>query len=784
MKSYINFLGKNKAYTAVCAIGLSISLAFVILIGTYVWQRLSIINENPDKDRVFVYGSPSWIALSFWDKESVDMEIPEVEVSSRLGMSDMCTVSYGEKTLSGKFAMVDPEFFDIFPYYGPSEGSLEAFSGNSGILISRKMANLLSKDGESPVGTTLSCNKGGSSEDLLISGIFEDMDVTLMPDVDFLLNMKNDPNKNGVVPGKYKSIGNCITLIRVVEGADTEALTSKLDDLIHKDYEAFTINAKLYSLKELFFYNGQTYTRTASKNMLIILSIVVALLLASAVFNYVNLTIALSGKRAKEMATRRLLGAQKGDIFLKSTGESIVFTAVCFVAALLLAQLLLPMMNKMMTGSNPNDFIRLTVGFGWKSLLAYVAGIVLLGTVSGMAPAAFSSHFSPIDVVRGSYRLRTKMTFSKVFIVLQNVLAVALIAIAMLMESQLRHMASRPMQSRTENLYRIITGERDVESQRGFTDRLAAIPQVKRVGFGSARPGKIGLSLSLQAYPFSDMGSMLKVLICDSVYFSIMDFAVVEDFGHSLDGSVWFGQEVSTLCGISDTTSIPQLNLNGATWDHAGGILKDFPTGPASEDEINPYLAVSVVATDNLYYAYPLIETTDQSEETKKAILAAYDDFCTEKYGAPRQPEECGFLSDLNKKALSDVTRTVRMMELFMGLSVLLSLLGLIAMSTYFSEQRSKDMAIRKVFGSDIETETRRGVKGYMTLSLLACCIGVPAAVMAGDRYLQQFAYRISGHWWIFALAVAATLFMAFASVVWQVSSVARRNPALELKKE
>jgi putative ABC transport system permease protein len=130
------------------------------------------------------------------------------------------------------------------------------------------------------------------------------------------------------------------------------------------------------------------------------------------------------------------------------------------------------------------------------------------------------------------------------------------------------------------------------------------------------------------------------------------------------------------------------------------------------------------------------------------------------------------------------VRRTLRLVELFAVLAVLISLLGLLAMSTYFADENTKQIAVRKVFGADVNSETWRNVRSYMVLTGIACLIGIPLAVWAARVYLERFAYRIENYGWVFAVAALVALAIAFGTVLWQTMKAARTNPATELKKE
>ena len=225
--------------------------------------------------------------------------------------------------------------------------------------------------------------------------------------------------------------------------------------------------------------------------------------------------------------------------------------------------------------------------------------------------------------------------------------------------------------------------------------------------------------------------------------------------------------------------------MNGAQPEFIGGIVTDFPARPASEGEINPNGGVIVTRAEELHYANCLlIGTTGEDKSFEDRIRQAYREYRLETSGVEEPAWRYGFIKDINRKQLAPVRRTLRLVELFAVLSVLISLLGLLAMSTWFADENTKQIAVRKVFGADVESETWRNVKSYMILTAAACLIGIPLAIWAARVYLERFAYRVEGYGWVFALAVVISLAIAFATVLWQTLRAARTNPATELKKE
>ena len=787
MKSYLKFLSRNKLYTAIEAVGLAVSLAFVILIGSYVVQQYEVAHESPQWKRTFVLGSDEFLGLTYWDKEELEMNIPEVEAATHVAV------------------LWQPDFFKVFPEYHLLEGSLEDFVGKEDVLISaslaRKIADQVGNDATvtpgltgSLIGTVIRVDK----VDRTIKGIYADFDGAFFMPADIITNITNSwaPEQGKV----FNSIGNYTTWFRVREDADLVDVQAKIKALLHNNYDASWGSEKVdawkaYRMDEAFFFTGSSnsLTRTGNVQMLRLLTIVVLLLLLSAIFNYVNLSLALTGKRAKEMATRRLLGANRTGILWKYIGESVAFTAVCFAAALLLADLLAPMVNSLVSNSDPDELmlgvgdtsVRLSFMMTPGYVLAYLAGILVLGVINGLLPAFAASRYEPIDVIKGTLRRRNKMILNKVFIVVQNVLSVFLVAMALVMEVQMRHMTTRPMHSTSEDRYYIEYSAQNYDAMRLFKDKVEKLPFVTKAGVGRGIPGLINMTVGVKVDEEHRVN--MPVIVCDSTYFQLLGLEVEEDFGHPLVHSMWMSRSAFNTAAVSDTSTVfpRRIRMNGAQPEFIGGIIHDFPARPASEGSINPNGSVIVTRVEELYYAdCLLIGTTGEDKSYEDQILQAYREFRLDTSGVEEPAWRYGFIKDINRKQLAPVKRTLRLVELFAVLSVLIALLGLLAMSTYFADENTKQIAVRKVFGSDVSHETWRNVRSYMVLTGIACVIGIPLAIWAARLYLQRFAYRVEGYGWVFVVAVLISLAIAFGTVLWQTLKAARTNPAIELKKE
>ena len=765
MKSYLKFLSRNKLYTAIEAVGLAVSLAFVIIIGSYVWQQYAVTREHPDRERVYVPGTPGFPALTYGFPDAIG-DIPEIESVSR-----MCNVVVHpvirEENTEAESVGVEPAFFEICPQFRFVEGSADVLLAPTNAILSASFARKHSLS----VGDALDIS--GSS--YVVGAILEDLKGTVIKPYDIFLNAA--VYKDEWQP--FDNYGSTVTMLKVRSGTDRKELFDKLESVCKDVYssiygQAFFEHLELSRYDELFFKETEGFFRHGDKATLKILMLVGLLLLLSAILNYINLSVALTGKRAKEMAVRQLSGASRAGIIWKYVAESIAFTAVCFAAGLLLAEAFCPAMNALL--NNPDIPIRVIWSPGY--VIAYIVIILLVGVLCGMFPAMMAGRYKPVEVMKGGYRRKSKMVFSKVFIVLQNALAVILIALAITMEAQMRKTQERPMNCNIENIF--FLKDFSGEDNAPLKDALEALPCVRRIGRSSGVPGSINMGQYGTTRDGQDI--LYKLIRLDSTAFSMFGFEILEDFHAPQFNSVWFSDKSFAATGFDtdyhDISGTLSRRTKGC--EQVAGVFKSFPTNNANMGE-EDYAIVSLMRSEDIPFAGWVIETAPDRKAAKAQIMEAYDNYIKGKpiYGT------LAFWVDENiAEAWKPARNNMRLVEIFMLLSILIALLGLVAMSTYYADEKSRDIAVRKVFGGTVDTEAWRTIWDYMVLVGIACIIGIPIAVYAAQEYLKDFIYKLEGYWWIFVVAVLLTGLIAFVSVIWQVLKAARTNPATELKKE
>ena len=754
-------MSRNKLYTAIEAVGLAVSLAFVIIIGSYVWQQYTVTWEHPDRERIYVPGLPDSPGLTY-GFPGVVAEIPEIE-----GVAMLCPLGLTYKESEVLYgAGVDRSFFDLFPNHRFVEGSADVISSKSDVILSEAFAR---RNGIS-VGDDITL---GESE-FKVGAVLEDPEGTVFRYYEVYLSA--ELYKDRYAP--FDNFGSTLTFMKVRPGTDRSVLYDKLETLCKKVYpdiygQSFFDRLDLFRFDELFFRDTEMRFRHGDLRTIRVLLLVGLLLLLSAIFNYVNLSVAMTGKRAKEMAVRQLSGASKAHIVLKYIGESILFTAVCFGMGLLLAEAFCPMMNRLL--SYPDVPIRIVWSPGY--VVAYVGIVLAVGTLCGVIPAVMAGRYNALEVMKGGFRRKTKMVFSKVFIVIQNVLAIILIALAITMEAQMYKTQNRPMHCDITDKFDLsfIT----MEDQTPLKDALERLPFVKRIGKCAGLPG---VNPGGQYSTTRDGKDILyRLYRMDSTAFRMFDFEILKDYNAPVFNSVWFSDESFAATGFDDDyQDISVLSQRTTGCDQLAGVFKAFPTNSANMGE-EEYAIISVVRPEDIWVGSFLIETSGDRKEARSKIMETYEEYAKEREVYLNYPS---WVDENIEAAWKPARNNMRLVELFTLLSIIIALLGLLAMSTYFADEKSRDIAVRKVFGGTVDTEAWRTIRDYMVLVSIACVIGIPIAVYAAQEYLKDFIYRLEGYWWIFVVAVLLTGLIAFVSVIWQVLKAAKTNPAIELKKE
>jgi len=787
MKSYLRFLSRNKLYTAIEVVGLSVALAFVLIIGSYVWQEYSISRENPDYERIYIPTQP----MPYGIFEPMKEQIPEIEEFTLVNSFDDVVMESDDERFVTRGLGVRGDFFDIFDYEFliGDKGCLESYTD---IIISESYAVKLAGKPELAVGMKI-VPVDYPSQAYTVTGVIKDFDNNYWKYMDFICKGESPLNDSAQKNPIFTL--SATAFIKVAESADGDALGGKIQDIFRQLWgeklnaamiDQFTIDIGIERFDKLYFSGEMidSYLNMGDRSQIIILLIVSLLLLVSAVINYINLNLALTNKRAKEMATRSLVGAEKAHIAVKYILESIGFTAICSIAAAGIAVALAPYIGRIIDGQT------ITIPFNAASISIYILFVVLIGGICGLIPALNISSIKPISIVNGTYRRKSRAGLNRVFILLQNILAITLIASAIVLDKQMNYMIDMPLGADIKDKFILSTDAEEAGDIIAMMDEIRQLPFVKKVALSRGYPTGVHFSTAIQLENSTDL-TPVKLLICDTEAFGIWDFDVREDFGAPLAHSIWFSESLYNCFDSREEAEKKAKSWNGnfnrTRIDNLGGVLGNIAGDNAMNERMDQSkVAVIVLPIDDfgLYNNTILIETDDNHDEATEAFDSIYRKFSDEYNGVYLEPWEFGYVEDMMVRELEEDNQTVKLLKIFAMLAVILSVLGLVAMSTYFASEREKGIAIRKVFGGTMASETRRNISEYMIITLIGSAVALPVAWIFCERYLEEFAYRIELTIWPFAGAVLLALVISLASVLWQTLRAARTNPAEALKKE
>lgn len=762
IKSFLKFLSRNKAYTAIDVFGLSVSLMFVILIAVYTVQELSVDKFHKDVDRIYVLANDKGPSTALPIAYRLQERYPEIEqvcpvITTNVGNQ---IVKNNDKKLTARTVPVDSCFFNFFSFKLLAGDKNRVLENRSNVVLSKTFANKLFGT-EDPIGQSVII---GDSLSFLVSGIMEDIKHSTIPYADIMFRVERAHEYNWSISMDHPgNAGSTVAFLKMKPGAD---LRPKIPDILAYFKESFWIYQRdmskvvnLIPMSELYFseLNDFGSVQTGNKRLVIVLLSVGILILVFAIFNYINLTVAQAGQRAKEMATRRLLGSSRGDLFIRMMIESTLLTVISFGIGWLLAHAAVPFVNDLL---QTQIDLMATFTPGW--CLAGIVLILLIGVVAGLLPAVLISSVKPIDIVRGTFRRQTKMVFSKVFITFQNGITIAMIAASIVMILQSRHLINAPLGYNTNSILEVANGFANNSDRNAAIDEFGRQPFVKRVGLAAGMPLSGSNNMSSE-YEGKFLG--FQQFIMDSTAFNMLGYKIVRD--NQLAEKSWYVTE-KAMRDMELPQDAPSFLWNKNATPIAG-IVQDFQLGNITND-----MRPAMLRIDKRSEMFPwsiLIEVEGNPYTAYNKIQEIY------KEASGGLDFNATYLNEQVQKSFESEVRMTKIVSLFASIAVIISMLGLLAMSTYFIHQRSQEVAIRKVFGSDNQAILIRLIGSFLVYVGVAFIIATPIIWYFMKQWLSDYSYRISLNPLIFIVSGIFCLVIALVTVFFQSYKAANANP-------
>ena len=790
MKSYFKFLSRNKAYTFINIAGLVVSLMFIILMGDYTWRQYSIDSWHEHADRIYLMGSNEDFFM--WPQVAGEVKelCPEIEKTCCV-MSQNGRIKYGQReTMAkesdyGNILLVDSTFFHFFSFPLVQGNPHTVLNAPDKCVVTESLARQLFGD-KNPIGETLQIvgdrNIHLRDEDpydstlvYTISGVARDFDRTVLPnETQIIVSIERFGQVMGyTLTDKafgYGPTGPCKDFLMFKPGTSLDDKKKTIEDHLNKNYMLWGRMEEhelvLTPLTDIMFapqnegYGIQKGDRTRLR---ILLAAVLAILFF-AVSNYINLTVANTGFRAKEMATRRLFGSSQHEISLKFIAESTLMMAVAFLIGFALALCFQDDAADLFKGK-----IALLNDISIGTVSVSLAFILLVGIVSGIMPSWHISRFQPIDIVKGNFRYHSKMVMGRLFIIIQNIVTVTMLTAALVIWLQVNHLIHAPLGFNTEHLYYIMSPEGKSQTVR---NQLEQLPFVETIG-------------EMRGTTFSDYNSKMRpikkgeklvtlfITDLDSTAFKLYGLEILKDYGPT-DGGYYLNEEA--IRRLEYTDKVREMDWGYGKIVPISGILKDFHRVNVL-DGAEPFgIRVKEHVEDPNF-----LVKTNGDKQAKAAfinILKALD------VPDADQPEIVSSLEENIAESFDEQHNTLKIITLFTIIAVIISVMGYVGMSLFFIRQRQKEIGIRKIMGSTSVEVMILMLRIFCAPLLISFIIAIPLSWYIMRDWLSNFSYRIELSAWIFVATCAIALLVAILSVSLQIIKAVRTNPVESIKTE
>ena len=796
MKYFFRFLKNNPLYAVINVVGLALSLMFVILIGDYTYRQFSIDKWHRNHERIYVLGTENGNSLLSWPDcaHSLKDRYPEVE--------DVCCVYMHNGKIkhedrvyeeaqgdnAGNIMLADSNFFRFFDFKMIDGDRETALDSPEKCVVTESLAKALFPDGNAlgqPLqieGTRyvfVSDDNGDPYDSSLVytvSGVIKDLDKTVfLNETAVIANFERAPQvlgyrlRNDLMASG--PLGSTLSFLMLRPGASLE---DKIEDLTSYCIESIPVfnfygnrKAAIIPLDDLMFapQNTGAGLQTGDKSLLGILLAVVLAILMFAVTNYINLTVANTGFRAKEMATRRLLGSDGLGISLELIGESTLMVFISFIIGGALALLLEDKVAVLFKGK-----IDILKDINFSTVSVSLVFIILTGVISGIMPTVSLSRYKPIDVVKGSFRYHSKMVLSRIFIILQNVITMTMMTATLTILLQMSHLVKAPLGYNTENIFRVSSDNPEV-----MRNALKSQPFVQEIGSFSGT-SLDGNYRSMSTRKDKDNNNLLVYLTTwDKEFIDIMGINLVKD--NHLSGDVkYINEELAGKLSLGDGES--EVTWGDGKVMQVAGIFSNFHMTNIL-DPYQPFL-ISVKDTDEIEDPNFMVKTNGDPLTWKKLCdLVKEVDGSTEDIDWKVQS-----VDDNIKASLNEEKNTMRIVSIFTGVAVLISILGFIGMSLFFIRQRKKEIGVRRIMGSTTNEVLSLLLTKFCAPLLVSFIFAVPLSWFVMGKWLEGFSYRIGLSPWIFIASGAVSLLIAVVSIFFQTLHAAHSNPADAIRAE
>ena len=789
-KTAFRNLWRNRIFSIINISGLSVGLACCMLIFLYSKDEISYDRFHDKKDNIYRVTATISRADGNMDKiGSTGMlpgpvfkrMVPEIEDYVRVQSANY-NIQHGKDVFNQEALFVDSNFFSVFSFPLIAGNPRTALSDIHSIVLSEEVAEKYFGK-KNAVGEILELNTGEKFEPFMVSAVtkrspqnssikikmlvpiaFEQTQFNDDQWVNFFLNtfivLKPGANTKAVET-KFASVFNSEAKDQLKEMADKYGF---------KDKVKFSLQPLLQMHLSTDFRSDNGLVDASNPMYSYILTGIALFILLIACINFINLTVAHSLKRAKEIGIRKVVGGQRKQLIAQFLGESFMLSLIAFLLAIFLVQLLLPFFNTL-----ANKALAFSYLLDVKLVAAYVGLFLVTGLLAGFYPAVVLSKFNPVQTLYGKFRLTGRNYLSKGLVVFQFTLATFLIIATMIIYSQFNYLMNFDLGYNDKNVAIVNTGQIDRAKLDVFRNEMLKNPSLERVT--ADQGGQWGTIAHI-----NDAKEILfDFKYIDENFFPLFQIPITK--GRNFSSNYTTDSAQATVINESFAKAAGWTDPIGKQVDFfynnkkytVVGVIKDYHHVSLAE-KIKPQLF-----TMNPRYSYRRVFIKLKAGNTAQALQYIEKTF---KQLFPAQPYQHNFKDAENAEQYEKEAKWKQIITFGGILTIFISCIGLFGLATLSAEKRTKEIGIRKVLGATVASIAGKLSGDFLKLVMLAAIIASPLAWWVMNKWLQDYPYRINISWWMFGFTAIAVLLIALITVSFQAIKAAIANPVKSLRSE
>jgi len=793
MRIALRNLRKDKWYSFLNILGLTIGITFSLFLIFYVTDELSYDRYNKNADRIYRINSyihekdknTNWAITQLPLGPQLKKDYPEVEEMVRFNSRERTLFKNGENSFyETKIFYVDSTIFSVFSYKFLQGNASTALKAPFDIVITRSLADKYFGKHEYAIGKTLKT----VYDTYKVTGVIEDVPENSHIRFDMLIAMstilKNMPLQDG-----QQNWGNFsyYTYLLLKPGTNINAFNKKLDIVYKKFVEPFfkqfevSMRYDVQNITSIHLHSNLQMEpeELGSMSYIWIFSSVAFFMLLIACINYMNLTTARSARRAKEIGIRKVTGSSKEQLISQFLSESLITAFIAVFLSVCLVIILLPLFNSL----SGKEFTVATL-FKPLNIGLLIAVTFFTGLVGGSYPAFYLSSFKPVNILKGSLsKASANVNLRRTLVVLQFSIAMVMLICTWVVYSQLNYVRQKDLGFDKNQVMTVIvnTGQDERSKIFAMNNELRGLQGIKQVGTANSYPGNSNINLNLFVVETKN-GNVNKAVECynaDEHFFDVLGIKIIK------------GRNFSSLADTLHSIVVNQSMADYFGWDEPLGKRLKFPG-----DTSNNYLEVIGVFKDfhqkSLYNPIAplllfygpnsnMIQIKINTSNIHNSI--AKTESVWKKY-FPQLPFEYKFLDqDFNSQYAADQKRG-KIFAAFSILTIIITCLGLLGLTAFTTQQKQKEISIRRVMGASILQVVTLITKNYLWLALISAFIAFPIAWYFMNKWLQIFPYNTGLSFVPFIVSAFIIVITATATAMFYSAKAALSSPAENLRSE